>query len=222
MDPGISDTTKGRASNQRNAKVPTDKPVAQVESAAASADAAEKEAEGEMPTDQDTGMIPFTSAGVDSAAREAQAKADARAAKADKKARVAEAVAAIEADEAETEAQLPPMPDVQPSFEIMDQESILRFMRVFRKWLRDRGAIVNGPTVAAVEVKNTSMVEQTREGAVLPEANREKETMTLYEGFFQWRYEGADMPVTVRRAHVTEIEALRATARESFVRRHEA
>lgn len=213
---------EGRAADVRNSEVPTDKPVAQVESAATGDAIADAEAEGQQPID-DSGMAEWQSpTEFDAAAREKQAKDDAKKARAAKKAAIAEAAELAARDTAETEAQAEMMPDIQPNFATMDEAGIKKFMVVFTRWLRNRDAVVNGPTVTAVTVKNTSLTEQTREGSTAPQANKEQETMTLYEGFFQWRYAGADMPVTIRRAHVTAVEALRDTAQEAFVRRNEA
>jgi len=194
--------------------VPSDKPVSSVETSSA-----RERADTEQPkADVLLGTIPE----VDYDARADRVKADLKAAKADKQARKDAAIAEIDAmDESLTEAAAPFSDDVRPDFTTMDEEGVTRFMRVFSQWLRDRGAVVRGPKVIEAEIPNTSGTEVTREQGVTPDMNKVKDTVTVYEGFYEWEYEDAAMPITIRRVHVTAIEALRDCALEAFTRRHE-
>jgi hypothetical protein len=194
--------------------VPTDKPVAAVETATES-----ERTDSEQP---EATVLLGTQPEVDYDAREARMRADMKAAKDERKAAKAAAIAEIEArDDSLTEADAPFSDDIRPDFTTMDEEGIRRFMRVFTKWLRNRDAVVRGPSVTAHEIKDTSVTEVTREQGVTPETAKVKDTMTVYEGFYEWEYAGAAAPITIRRVHVTEIEALRDCASEAFVRRHE-
>lgn len=201
--------TRGRAADTRNAKVPTNKPVAAVESVMA-------------PQGGQGGLILGTVAEVDYDERRERVKADIKAAKAARQERIEAATAAASAEPVLTEAAADFSPDVRPDFTTMDEEAIMRFMRTFAAWLRLQNAVVRGPKVTAHQVDATSATTVTREGSADRAMDVKKETMTVYEGFFEWQYEGSTIPVTIRRAHVTAIEALRDCATEAFTRRMEA
>lgn len=223
---------EGRAANKRTAKTPNDRPVAQVESAAPEEPTTMTEAEIAEANDEG-GILRSDEPPVDEAevaARQKQARADARAekkldqAKADLRA-VKEAVnpdaLTIDdvADDAETEAQQDFSFDIRPDFQTMDQTGILEYMKHLTRWLRDRDAVVRGPKVEAHEVEDQSLHSITREGSTTPGAATKK-TTTVYEGFYEWQYEDAPA-ITIRRVHVTEIDALRDMANEAVVRRYE-
>lgn len=226
------EAAEGRASTKRTAKTPNDRPVAQVESAAPEEPTTMTEAEIAEANDEG-GILRSDEPEVDAAevaARQKQAKADARAAK-----KIDQAKADLRAvkeevnpdaltlddvaDTSETEAQQDFSFDIRPDFQTMDQTGILDYMKHLTRWLRDRDAVVRGPKVEAHEVEDQSLHSITREGSTTPGAATRK-TTTVYEGFYEWQYEDAPA-ITIRRVHVTELDALRDMANEAVVRRYE-
>jgi hypothetical protein len=205
--------TEGRAADTRNSKVPTDKAVSAVEGAT---DPDEEGSDQKLPDeDRILGTVEVPEEILTERAE--KMKEDARQARlqAKKDALTIDDVA----DDAPTHAAADFSFDVRPDFQTMDEENINRFMRHLTKWLRDRDATVRGPKVTEHQVPDTTVAAVTREGGVSPDPK--KEMMTVYEGFYEWEYEGSYAPVTIRKAHVTHIEALRDTATEAMVRRHE-
>jgi hypothetical protein len=205
--------TKGRAADVRTPKVPTDKPVSAVEGAT------DPDTEGSEQKLPDSERILGTTEVPQEilSERAAKMKEDAKQAKlqAKKDALTIDDVA----DDAPTHSAADFSFDVRPDFQSMDEENILRFMRHLTGWLRDRDAVVRGPKVTEHQVPDTTVAAVTREGGVGPDPK--KAMMTVYEGFYEWEYEGSYAPVTIRKAHVTHIEALRDTATEAMVRRYE-
>lgn len=124
------------------------------------------------------------------------------------------------ADTAETEAQQDFSFDIRPDFQTMDETGIKAYMTHLTRWLRDRDAVVRGPTVTEHEIPDTTVTAITREGSTTPGSAKPQATTTVYEGFYEWEYADAP-PITIRRVHVTAIDALRDTAHEAVVRRYE-
>ena len=124
------------------------------------------------------------------------------------------------ADTSETEAQQDFSFDIRPDFQTMDETGIKEYLKHLTRWLRDRDATVRGPEVTEHEIADQSFTEITREGSTTPGSAKKKATTTVYEGFYEWQYK--DSPaITIRRVHVTSIDALRDTATEAVVRRYE-
>ena len=123
------------------------------------------------------------------------------------------------ADTSETEAQQDFSWDVKPNFQTMDEAGIKQYMKELTQWLRNRDAVVRGPTVTEEEVEDTSVATVTREGSQAP-GSAKKQTTTVYEGFYEWEYKG-NPPITIRRTHVTHFDALRDTADDAVRRRYE-
>jgi hypothetical protein len=91
-----------------------------------------------------------------------------------------------------TMASEPKMADVEPGIQLMDIAGIKQWFGVHVDWLRDRGAVVTGPNVVAVEIPESSGAAVTNEAGVGSAATAK--TRVVYEGTFKWKYN--DLPAT--------------------------
>jgi hypothetical protein len=94
----------------------------------------------------------------------------------------------------------PKAEDINPGFTIMDIAGIKDWFAKHVQWLRDRGATVNGPVVAMVEVKDRSGAAATREAAAPGPMTERQDTLTVFEATFKWQYpdiaEGGKRPAS--------------------------
>jgi len=124
-------------------------------------------------------------------------------------------------EDAETSAQLVQAFDIRPDFFAMDEESVNRWFRAFRRQKRQSGFVVRGPRVTEYAVDAA--------GAAFPAGISGKqstkrvpqgETTPLYEGFIEWQGKDEATPaVTIRCTNLDRLGALRDAAQEAMHRR---
>jgi hypothetical protein len=99
-----------------------------------------------------------------------------------------------------TMASEPKQAEVEPGIQLIDIAGIKQwFNEAHIPWLRDRGAVVTGPNVVAVEIPETTGAAVTNESGVGSAATAR--TRVVYEGTFKWKYN--DLPATQANATQT-------------------
>ena len=124
-------------------------------------------------------------------------------------------------EEAETQSAEQFDPQIKPDFFSLDEKALNRWLTGFKKDLRQRGMIVNGPDdLEAQQDAGNMPASISGEGSTrsLPAGSEH----VVYESKLQWRRQDGGDPITVAETSLqSALEARRSMAQTAYVRRLE-